>query len=286
MSRRHGLFMSLALVAMALGLGLALAKTGSYTIDVGPNHDPNSKIRVTAKSEDGTTYDEEFTVGGQNSEQARNTIVDDLENAGWVVEKNGTNGIIVRGHVSSDPNSSLNGIKEVDMGDNDPNINAKADGNCTVAEALPGDKNFKFAFFAPNAHGTTPGQLLCNINAITVTPALAANDTPAQVAQKLQSSLIAAGLVTSLSGTVVTLDMANPTNAAVLGSSVHVDLGVLNGAGPHVQIGLPPTIPATGSGATRMPALQPWTEALLLLLLLLATLAIWSRTKGGRRDAS
>jgi hypothetical protein len=259
-----------SLLACPLVGGLAEGKTGSFTIEILPGADPNSKIRVTAKAENGETYDSEvsgnFTVGGQDSEQTRNTIATDLTGDGWIVENNGSNGIIITGRVA-DPKFSE--IKQVDIGDNSDKINTRVDGNCTLAEAKPGDKDFKFSFLAPNAHPSLPGTVLCNINSIHLTTALAANDSPSQAAVKLQAAMTSAGLVTSLAGADITLDWEVAANAALLGTGVHIDFGILNGAGgPHVQLELPPPDVVPAQPPPQVPAASWWLGALTFITIL------------------
>jgi hypothetical protein len=255
-----------AVIALALTSSVLEAKTGSYTIEIMAGADPNSKIRVTAKAENGETYDQEFTIGGQNSEQTRNTIATDLTGDGWMVENNGTNGIIITGRVGS---PTFSEIKQVDIGDNSDKIDTKVDGNATLAESKPGDKDFKFSFLSPDAHSSTPGTILCSINSIHLTPALASNDTPSQAAVKLRTAMTSAGLVTSLAGAEITLDWEVAANAALLGTGVHIDFGILNGAGgPHVQLELPPPDVVLAQPPPQVPAASWWLGALTFITIL------------------
>jgi len=249
--RRKTFGLSLSVVggvaALVLTSSETFAKTGSYTIAgpaTLPTGPPSTQIRITAKAENGTTYDQVHTVGGNTPEQARNIILTDLVNAGWVATANGTNGIIISGFNLG--GGKWSDIKEVDIGDNKPLVDTSADGNITISEATPGDKKFKFLASLPNADAVNPGTIVLNLDTVVasvVSAPLAAGDTPAQAALKLQTALNTAGYVATLSGAEVTLDWNNATNASLLVSPVELVIGLQGGgAGPHLTMSLPDVI--------------------------------------------
>ena len=270
--QRIALF-GLTLAAFAFTENVALAKTGSYTITfVGTGTAPvGLQIRVTAKAQDGTTYDETFTFNGNETEtQIREVILTDLTSGGWSASANGATGIIITGRT---PGNGGSPIKQVDIGDNKGNVTTTCDGNVTISEALPGDKKFKFVCLAPNADNTQPGSIRVKLNAITAEAALSAGDSPSTAAQKLATALTGQGLVVTLVGSEVTLNWENMTNDGLLSSPLSIELDVPDGAGgPHVQLELPSIV-------VPVPTVSEWGLIVLTLLLLTAATMVFARRR-------
>jgi hypothetical protein len=236
----------------------ALSQTGSYTLGtLFPTtvYLPGDSVKVTAKDKDGNTYNPDFgiQIGGLTTQQARDLIIQTLRNAGWAAHASpsGTNSIIIDGRYKS-PNGTPKDSTIVPMREVDFHLFTTVtggtirdffvDGDCPFKVRLENPKDFKFSFVRPNA-GATAGTVFCDLNAIHVTAALPSNATPIQAATALQGALSGAGLVVSRSDSTVTLNWDVPTNASLLGSSLHINLGVLGGSGgPHVKLAMPSVV--------------------------------------------
>lgn len=249
----------LAITAYVCGFAVpqVQAKTGSYTFHVQGQKAPDGTIiRVTAKAEDGTSYDDEFDVSGNTEEQIRNMILSSLRDKHWIVEENGTNGILIKG-------TKWSKIKEVDAGDNCEVVEAKGDGDVKVGEAKPGEKKITFSCALPNVDATNPGAIALNLNEIVVLAPLTPGDTPTDAASKLETALTEAGLMVTRDGAVITLDWENLTNSSLLGDSLHIDLGLADGAGgPHLTLGMP--------DVGILPTVSEWGLIVMTLFLLIA----------------
>jgi len=234
------------------------ARSGDYKLDFKGGTAPSwMEIRVTAKAENGTTYDETFNVDGLTDEQARDLILTDLQGAGWTVSTTGTQTIIITRHGGSE-------IKQVDIGDNHRGYKTSVSGNVNTSEANPGDKKFKFISALPNAHShaDSAGTLVLSLNSHNIHVALSVDDTPSQVASRLDIALTNAGFVVTRSVDTVILDWEDVTNADSLPvSPLNIEFGLEDGAlGPHVAIMLPPP--------HDVPTLSEWGLIIFALLIL------------------
>lgn len=251
------------------------AKTGSYTIKFGSGTTvapTGTQVRVTAKAEDGTEYDQTFTFGGgETEEQMRNVIRTDLAGAGWDVQDNQTNGIIITGHGTSP-------IKQVDIGDNQRKVDTNVDGNCTLAGCKPGDRNFRFVCSGPNADSTYPGTIAVKLNAINATAPLVAGDGSVEAAISLETGLTNAGFMVTRTDSVVTLDWEHLTNLAALGDLAEIDMELTGGqGGPHLTL----EVPDVASPAA-IPTMSSWGIVIgALALLVLATYMIARKRRTG-----
>ncbi len=246
-------------ICCMLAVSTVQAKTGSYTFFWDGLADPSTVITVTAKAEDGSAYNEAFVVGGQTSEQTRNTIMTDLQSAGWNVTANGPNGIIITGHGS--PNSP---VSEVDIHDTRIMVVSKADGNVTINGTTPGARNIGFSFDSPDAGMISPGFLTLELNTYVLTAQLAPGDNPLLAAQKIHAALISAGFNVSLAGNTVNLDWDDPVNFNLLGEDIHINLYNLESeSGPHMKLILPDSIQQS------IPTLSQWGLIILASLLLI-----------------
>ncbi|HRY33193.1 MAG TPA: IPTL-CTERM sorting domain-containing protein [Bacteroidales bacterium] len=234
------------------------AKTGSYTFFWEGTADPAAEIQVTAKAQDGTTYNETFVVGGQTAEQTRNTIITDLQSAGWNVANNGSNGIIITGHGTSP-------VEEIDIHDTRIMVVSKCDGNVNIVSTNPGNRTFSFFFDDPAAGLLAPGIITLELNDIIVSAPLAPGDGPLPAAQKLHLALSSAGYVVNLNGNTVSLDWDDPVNFNLIGDQVHIDLYNLDSeSGPHLKLILPDT-----TEQQSIPTLSEWGLIILAALLLM-----------------
>jgi len=266
------------LLASTGGFTTAKAKTGSFTITYTGVPGTTKKVRVTAKDEDGRTYDDSTTVGAQSETQLRNSIIADLRSEGWVVQENGTNGIIVKGKLKNPPtDSTVVKVKEVDIGTSSAQITVNTDGTCTQAEALPGDKKFHFIVMGPNTGGSSPGTLVCNVgNHAPVNVPLSPNSTPTQVSNALFNALQSAGIVVTHAGIDdIGLDMTTNTAWYSPSGPLHVELELRTAeAGPHIQVALPPA----NEKSTSLPGISPLgLVAVCLLLASSAAFLLWRR---------
>lgn len=238
---------------------VSATNVGSYTFKVKSPASANSKIRVTAKDQAGNTYDTTFTLGGQDEEQLRNTVFTSLQGDGWVVTKNGKNGIdITYGPLT--PALRQTAIKQVDIGDNSVWITTNTDGNVTGGWADPGKKKFKFIAALPNADSTAPGTLVLALNDLTVSVPLSPGDSPTDAAAKLEAELTNADLVVTRSGSEVTLDWEDPANESMLTSPLDLWFGLEDGAGgPHITLEFP--------DVATIPTLTEWGMIIFCVLL-------------------
>ncbi len=290
------------IAVFVLGFALpASAKIGSYTFQVGGTADAGSKVRITAKAEDGTTYDQTFQVGGQTRTQIRDTIALDLTLAGWRINiPNGDpNGMNITGHTTPPPGNVFSPISQVDAGSTgDATLSATVDGNVTTSEAVPGDKKFKFICALPGADETNPGTVVISLNNITAEAVLSAGDTPTQAATKIAAALSNENLAVTLEGAEVILDWEDPSNEQLLGDEVHIDFGLEDAAGgPHVILELPDCdlCPLCGDGVCEgedcescpddcgpceaIPTVSEWGLIIMALLALTAGTIVFGRRR-------
>jgi len=70
---------------------LEATQTGSYTIRLtaGLRTDNNAKIKITAKADDGSSYDGPLDVPGKTGAEVVQLVFDALDAAGWNVSKKG-----------------------------------------------------------------------------------------------------------------------------------------------------------------------------------------------------
>ncbi len=241
------------------------AKTGSYTMVWNGVAPDGTVLNIKAVAEDGTTYDESLNVGGMTQEQAQALLLTDMQSAGWAVTANGTNGIIVTGHGTTNTSP----ISRIWASDDHEQSTVKPDGTVWIIEAPPSiPQEFEFSFGPPATALGFPGTLVANIGPLVLNIQLDPGDPPFMVAQKLEAAMTGAGLIVSRVDSTVVLNWSDPVNAALLPSPLHVDMGVYDAAaGPMLMIGLPDSQP------TAIPTLTQW--GLIILAFLFLTAGTW-----------
>ena len=136
----------IAITSILLFSNAVFAKTGSFTI-FKPSASSSGSIRITVTAEDGTLYNEVFNINGMSEQQVRDLIVTDMQSEGWIVSTTGNNGILITGH-GTNPTKK---IEEIYSADNALGTMIKCDGNVTIGEGMPGERDVSYSFSLPNA---------------------------------------------------------------------------------------------------------------------------------------
>jgi hypothetical protein len=196
---------------------------------------PTDSIRITAKDAGGHTIDKTVGVNGLTQAGAVGLISTLLTQSGWTssINPGQDNNIMVFGH-------GTDKITSIDGGDNTTDIELVPDGHAKWSSVLPGDKRWHFVCYDPPA-GLLGGVIMCSLNAVDVMATILPGETPVQVATKLEDALTAAGVVVTRIGADITMDWADPVNAALFPNHLDVSIGIDDSdGGPHLQIVFPP----------------------------------------------
>lgn len=193
---------------------------GSWDFTVGGRIAAGDTVKVTAKAKDGSTFDQQinFTTS-DDAAFVRDTVLNDLQTAGWDAKAAGKSGISITGHKGSE-------ITEVNFGNKNGDIAAALDASDGVkqGQATVGEK-YKFAFLPLDSGSTvltTNGTVTAVLNSTIISAAVFSGQDVNEVANDLFAAMLAASVQATLNGNEISF-IDDPSGAEVLETDLTLD---------------------------------------------------------------
>jgi len=227
------------------------AKNGAFILDWNGMAPQNSLVHILATSQNDFTFNQVYDVSGMYLSEALDHISSDLQMNGWYAKTNGSSEIQVMGRIAGSSLKSFgthasNGLTPASFAETGPPVEESAPVNShlsaytqlTTEGTDPG--SFDFLVSAPIVDPEEPPTLYLSVNGAEQAVIQSPGFTVADVLSSIESSFTTMGFATQAAEGSVSIPWNDPSNSAMLGSEVKVEVGVLGGAGgPHITLILP-----------------------------------------------